>query len=170
VAEEPAAWLTENAHLIPPGQPVLDVASGKGRNALYMAAAGWPVHAIDRNPQALSSLAAAARARGLTVTTAVVDLEVKATTLGHHSFGGVLVFNYLHRRLMPILVDAVAPGGVLIYETFTEGQAERGHPRNPRFLLLDGELPGMVAPLEIVRAREGEFEGKLVSSIVARRT
>lgn len=163
------SWLVENAYLIPPGRPVLDVASGNGRNALYMAAGGWPVHAIDRDPAALSALEASARAQGWLVTTAVIDLETGAPALGHRRFAAVLVFNYLHRPLMPILVDAVAPGGVLIYETFTAGQALRGHPRNPAFLLRDGELPALVAPLEILRMREGEFEGKLVSAIVARR-
>ena len=81
----------------------------------------------------------------------------------------MLVFNYLHRPLMPALVDALEPGGVLIYETFTVGQAERGHPRNPAFLLGDGELPRLVAPLEVIRERgKGSVDGKLVSSIVAR--
>ena len=81
----------------------------------------------------------------------------------------MLVFNYLHRPLMPAIVDAVEPGGVLIYETFTAGQAQRGRPTNPAFLLRDGELPALVAPLAVLRAREGDFEGRLVSSIVAAR-
>jgi hypothetical protein len=70
---------------------------------------------------------------------------------------------------MPAIVEAVAPGGVLIYETFTIAQAARGRPRNPAFLLNPGELPELVEPLRIVRAREGEFEGRCVASIVAMR-
>lgn len=165
----PAAWLIENAYLIPSGESVLDVASGAGRNAWYVALAGWPVHAIDRDAAALSALERAAGSAGLAITTTVRDLEAGMPPIVPRSYGGVLVFNYLHRPLVPILVDAVAPGGVLIYETFTIGQAERGHPRNPAFLLRERELPALVAPLQILRAREGEFDGKLISSIVARR-
>jgi hypothetical protein len=81
----------------------------------------------------------------------------------------VIVFNYLHRPLMPAIVEAVAAGGVLIYETFTVAQALRGRPRNPSFLLNPGELPALVQPLRVVRTREGEFEGKCVASVVAMR-
>jgi hypothetical protein len=77
------------------------------------------------------------------------------------------VFNYLHRPLMPVIVEAVASGGILIYETFTVAQARRGHPKNPAFLLDDGELPRLVAPLKVLRAREGEFHGSFVASVVA---
>jgi SAM-dependent methyltransferase len=158
----PSPWLAENLRFIPRGAPVLDVASGGGRNALFLARGGWQVHAVDRDAAAMDRL------DGL-VTTTVLDLEAGSVTLGHRVYGAVIVFNYLHRPLLPAIVDAVAPGGVLIYETFTAGQAERGHPRNPAFLLHEGELPMLVAPLDVVRFREGEYDGKLVASIVAMR-
>jgi SAM-dependent methyltransferase len=139
---------------------VLDVACGKGRNALFLARSGWSVHAVDRDADALARL-------DRLVTTEVVDLESGTPALGHREYGAVIVFNYLHRPLMPAIVEAVAPGGVLIYETFTAGQRARGHPRNPAFLLREGELPTLVAPLDVVRSREGEFDGKLVASLVA---
>ena len=72
--------------------------------------------------------------------------------------------------LFPRLVKAVAPGGVLVYETFLVSQAERGHPRNPAFLLEPGELPRLVHPLEVLRSREGDFDGAMLASVVARRT
>lgn len=164
-----APWLVQHIGLIPPGLPVLDVASGKGRHALFLADGGWAVHAIDRDEEALAELRASAATRRLPVTTEVIDLEHGASCFGSERFGAVVVFNYLHRPLMPALVDAVAPGGVLIYETFTVGQAARGHPKNPAFLLEAGELSALVAPLEILRSREGEFEGKLIASVVAQR-
>ena len=161
---EPAQWLVDNLDLIPRDAVVLDVASGKGRNALFLAHAGWRVHAIDRDGAALAALAAGETR----ITTETIDLEsVPAPSLGREQYGAVIVFNYLHRPLMPAIIDAVAPGGVLIYETFTRGQALGGHPRNPGFLLNEGELPTLVAPLVVVRSREGEFDGKLIASIVA---
>ncbi len=81
----------------------------------------------------------------------------------------VLVFNYLHRPLMPAIRAAVKPGGRIVYETFTARQAERGHPKNPAFLLNDGELPALMGPFAILRSREGEFDGRFVASIVAER-
>jgi protein-L-isoaspartate O-methyltransferase len=165
----PSAWLIANVDLIPPGARVLDVASGSGRHAVFLAERGFTVHAVDRDADTLAELAATAAARGLRITTEVKDLELGAPSLGRAEYGAVIVFNYLHRPLMPAIVEAISPGGVLIYETFTVGQAQRGHPRNPAFLLRDGELATLIAPLVIVRAREGDFEGKLISSIAARR-
>jgi SAM-dependent methyltransferase len=158
----PAAWLVDNLDLIPRGGRVLDVACGRGRNALFLANSGWNVHAIDRNSALLSQLAGAER-----VTTEVVDLESGTPFLGHRSYDAVIVFNYLHRPLMPAIVDAVADGGVLIYETFTSDQALRGHPKNPAFLLCVGELPALVAPLRVLRSREGDFDDKSIASVVA---
>jgi hypothetical protein len=81
----------------------------------------------------------------------------------------VLVFNYLHRPLMPAIVDAVAPGGLLFYETFTVDQAARGRPTSPAHLLQHGELPMLVAPLTVIRARDGEVSGRMMAGVVARR-
>ena len=79
----------------------------------------------------------------------------------------MVVTNYLHRALMPAIVRAVAPGGVLVYETFTAAQAGRGTPTNPAFLLAPGELPRLVAPLAVIRQREGDIDGRHVASVVA---
>jgi hypothetical protein len=98
-----------------------------------------------------------------------VDLEVADVDLGRGAWSAILVFNYLHRPLFAALRRALAPGGVLIYETFTIGQRQRGRPRNPAFLLQPGELLDLVAPLEVVRSREGDYGGKLIASVAARR-
>jgi len=162
-------WLVSHASRIPKGARVLDVASGAGRHAIYLAAHGYAVHAVDRSAEALAALAAIARDQKLPITTEVLDLESPSVAFPRAAFGGVIGFNYLHRPLFPALRVAVAPGGVLIYETFTRGQAERGHPKNPAFLLNAGELSDLVQPFTIVAAREGEFAGKSISSIVAMR-
>ena len=85
------------------------------------------------------------------------------------NYDAIFVFNYLHRPLMPALRAALKPGGRLFYETFTTRQAERGHPKNPAFLLKDGELAELVAPLTVLRSREGDVDGRFVASIVAER-
>ena len=165
----PSRWLVDHLDLLPKGRRVLDVASGRGRHALALAAAGWTVHAIDRDVDVLAALQEAARGLAGTVTTEVIDLEAGPVALGADAYGGIVVFNYLYRPLMPALIDALEPGGVLLYETFTRGQAARGHPRNPAFLLDEGELPRLVAPLQVLRSFEGERDGHLIASVVARR-
>jgi SAM-dependent methyltransferase len=170
---EPASpWLLDCASLLPAGGRALDVACGRGRHALLLAAAGFEVTACDHDREALTVLDARARKRGLSVLTRTIDLEARdpdLPDLGSETFALVVVFRYLHRPLFPTLQQALAPGGVLVYETFTRAQAARGHPRNPRFLLEEGELSGLVAPLEVLRSEEGEREGACVARVVARR-
>lgn len=166
----PSPWLIENADLLPRGGKVLDVACGRGRHALLMASAGFDVRAIDRNPEAIDVLARTAARMNLPIDTAVVDLETDPPPdLSVAAHDAILVFNYLHRALVPALRNALKPGGRIFYETFTTRQAERGHPKNPDFLLRDGELTELMAPLTIVRSREGEFDGRCLASIVAER-
>ncbi len=165
----PAGWVIENADLLSPGMRVLDVAAGRGRHALLFAAAGWPVTAIDRDEARMTALQAVADRLGWPVTTVVRDLETGQVDLGDAAFDLVIVTNYLHRPLMPSLTRAVAPGGLLFYETFTTAQAARGRPSNPAFLLASGELPRLVAPLVVERQREGDVDGRMVASVVARK-
>ena len=168
-APSPAGWILDNADLLRPGMRVLDVAAGSGRHARLFAAAGWPVTALDRDADRIGALAAEAARRQWPLTALVRDLESGAADLGAAAWDLIVVTHYLHRPLMPELVRALAPGGVLLYETFTTAQALRGRPTNPAFLLQSGELPRLVAPLEIVRQREGEVDGRMVASVAARR-
>lgn len=166
----PSTWVIANADLLRRGGKVLDVACGRGRHALLMAGAGFEVHAIDGNPAAIDFLKGAAERLQLSIDARVVDLETDPPPdLAPGGYDAILVFNYLHRPLFPALRRALAPGGRLFYETFTRAQAERGHPKNPAFLLTEGELPQLVAPLTIVRAREGDVDGRCIASVVAER-
>ena len=165
----PAAWLTEHAHLLPPRGTALDVACGRGRHALWLAERGLSVVALDRDADAIRDLQAQATARGLPIAAAVRDLESGSPSLGTEAFDTIVVVHYLHRRLFASLLDALLPGGLLIYETFTRAQARRGKPTNPDFLLEEGELRRLVQPLEVIDWREGAFEERDVASIVARR-
>ena len=158
-----------NRDLLPPAGRALDVACGRGRHALFLARAGLHVRALDRDPARIAALAATARDLGLPIEAEVRDLETPAVDLGREAYDLVLVVHYLHRPLFPALVRALAPGGLLLYETFTSAQAARGKPTNPAFLLEPGELVRLVAPLEVLREREGEFEGRMVASVAARK-
>jgi rhodanese-related sulfurtransferase len=166
----PSPWLVDNVELLPGSGRVLDVACGKGRHALLLAAAGFAVTAVDRDPAALERLRGQAHRLELDVRVEAVDLEGPVVDLGQAVYDLIVVVRYLHRPLFPRLIDALAPGGALVCETFLAGQAERGHPRNPAFLLEPGELLRLVHPLEVLRSREGDFDGAMLASVVARRT
>ena len=144
-----SAWVTLWAALMPAGSRVLDVASGTGRHARWLAARGHAVDAVDRDAEALATLA---DAPGVTIHHA--DIENGPWPFEPGVYGGVVVANYLHRPLFPALVDALAGGGVLIYETFAAGNERYGRPSNPAFLLQPGELLEAVRGLLRVVAYE----------------
>ena len=166
---EPSRWLVDHAHLLPLTGDALDVASGRGRNALWLAGRGLQTHAIDRDLAAVEQLRTHAAALGLPLRAEAMDLECEGAMLPVAAYDLVVVVHYLHRPLFPQLTRALRPGGLLVYETFTRAQAARGKPRNPAFLLEPGELRALVQPLAISAEREGEFEGKMLSSVIARR-
>lgn len=130
---QPSPWVWRWTPLVPAGSAVLDVACGQGRHMRWFAQRGHPVTGVDRDPAAI----AAVRALGEAVE---ADIENGPWPLPGQRFGAVVVTNYLWRPLMPTLLDAVAPGGVLIYETFADGNQTVGKPSRPDFLLQPGEL------------------------------
>ena len=164
----PSSWLLQNGDLLK-GERALDVACGRGQHALLLASAGWQVRGVDRDVEAIERLRGTAERLGFDMALEVVDLEQGEPDLGDAVYDLIVVTRYLHRPLFPALRRALAPGGILLYETFTIAQAERGHPKNPRFLLEADELPALVAPLEVVRAEEGERDGQMMSAVVARK-
>jgi len=165
----PSSWLIANVDLLPRGGTVLDLACGRGRHALLLGSAGYRVRAVDRDEAKITALAADAERLELPVTAEVLDLEAQAPELGESAYDLVLATHYLHRPLFPALTRALRPGGLLLYETFTVDQARHGHPTNPDFLLEHGELARLVAPLAVLRQRDGEFEGRFVAGVAARR-
>jgi len=165
----PSSWLVENADLLPRGGDMLDLACGRGRHALLMAGAGYSVRAIDRDVEKIASLRADAERLSLPLTAETLDLEKEGLDLGASICDLLLVVHYLHRPLFPAIVRALRPGGLLLYETYTIDQAARGHPTNEAFLLRHGELRSLVAPLAILRERDGEFEGRMVAAVAARK-
>jgi SAM-dependent methyltransferase len=158
----PAAFLVQQLHRLPKGK-ALDVAAGSGRHALFLASHGYQVDAIDRDEQKLTQLASAARARQLVVVTRTVDLEQPAPyepDLGKETYDVIVVFFYLYRSLIPYLLDALKPGGVLVYETFTiDNYFHYNHPKRWDFCLAHNELLRMASSLQILHYDEGAHEG-----------
>jgi SAM-dependent methyltransferase len=122
------------AHISEGGR-VLDLACGSGRHSRLLAQKNHPVLAVDRNSLALAGLA------GVTgIETRPLELEGEDWPLAGESFAGIVVTNYLWRPRFPDLLALLAPGGVLIYETFMLGNEAYGKPSNPDFLLRPQEL------------------------------
>ena len=165
----PTSWLVQHAGLLPREGRALDVACGRGRHALWLAEHGLTTLAVDRDSEAIRELNEAARERRLSLRADVRDLEGGETSFHGSTFDVIVVVHYLHRPLFPALIEALAPGGLLVYETFTRAQAARGKPTNPDFLLKPGELLELVAPLEVLASREGDFDGRMIASVIARR-
>jgi len=155
----PADFLVEQTHRLPKGT-VLDVACGSGRNALYLAAQGFTVEGVDRDEQALAALAAEAGRRKLSnLTVRCMDLEA-GPDLSKEGYEGIVVFFFLYRPLMPLLVDALKPGGVLVYETFLiDNHVHHGHPKRREFCLERNELLHLAAGLRVIHYDEGAHEG-----------
>jgi SAM-dependent methyltransferase len=146
----PSAWVMRWAGLIRAHGSVLDVAAGSGRHARALAARGHKVSAVDVNCSGLADVRA-------TVEVIEADLETGLWPLGKRTFDGIVVTNYLHRPHFPHLAAALNAGGVLIFETFGQGNERLGRPRNPAFLLAPGELlRAFESVLEIVAYEHGE--------------
>ena len=169
----PSTWFLWQAHFIRPGARALDLACGEGRHALAAAALGATVLGVDRDSEKLATARELAASPGLSVELRAVDLETTWPQFGE--FDVVLLFNYLDRARMPDIVACLAPGGILIMETFLRAQRELGWgPESGDHLLEAGELPQLVRPLEVVHGREvlepvDAERWRAVASIVARR-
>ncbi len=151
---QPSAWVRRFTPLITPGGSVLDLACGAGRHARLLAALGHAVEAVDRNADALATLAGTA---GICLRQA--DLEAGPWPYYGYAFDGIVVTNYLHRPIMPNLLGALAEGGVLIYETFMLGNERFGKPSDPAHLLRSGELLEQVRKrFSVVAFEQGEVE------------
>jgi SAM-dependent methyltransferase len=138
----PSPWVQRFASQVVAGGRILDLACGSGRHTRYLAGLGYQVEALDRDEAALASLADLPN-----VHTHLADVEGGPWPYYSTYFDGIVVTNYLHRPLLPQLINALGEGGVLIYETFMVGNEKFGKPSNPNFLLRPGEL------LEVVRRR-----------------
>jgi SAM-dependent methyltransferase len=160
----PSPWIVRFAPLNVPGARVLDLACGHGRHARFLAARGHRVVAVDRDAEALATLAGVPG-----IETRELDLERGAWPLSGERFDAIVVANYLHRPLFPHLLSALAGDGVLLYETFARGNEAYGRPANPEFLLAPGELLQMAAGrLTVVAFEQGSASPPARAAVVGR--
>lgn len=161
---EVSPWVRRWSHLVPDAATLLDVACGSGRHVRWFAARGARVTGVDRDAQALSALEPIAEVL-------VADIEAGPWPFAGRRFDAVVVTNYLWRERLPDVLASLAPGGVLIYETFAEGNQAFGKPSNPAFLLRRGELLQACRDLQVVAYEDGVIEApaRCVQRIVALR-
>lgn len=157
---------------------VLDLACGAGRNGLFLLSHNVPVIFADNNEAHLQSISAAldnAGEVGRRSECWLIDLEADqsegANPLAERIFDAVVVFNYLHRPLFPAIREAIRPGGLIVYETFTVKQKRYGRPSNPDFLLKTGELREAFDGWECLEDFEGDVPNptRAVARLIARK-
>ena len=157
---------------------VLDLACGAGRNGLFLVSHNVPVIFADNNEAHLQSIRSALDLAEFSVSNSecwLIDFEAEVeegrNPLAGKSFDAVIVFNYLHRPLFPLIEAAIRPGGLIVYETFTVDQKKFGRPRNPDFLLRHEELRRAFAGWEIIESFEGEASNpkRAISRLIARK-
>lgn len=152
----PSPWVTRFGARVAPGAPVLDVACGFGRHLRWFFERNHPVAGVDRSQDAINTIASELshpdRARpGLLCA----DIENGPWPYADQAFGAVVVTNYLWRPLLPAILAAVGPGGMLIYETFAAGNETVGKPSRADFLLQPGELLQVCSGLRVIAYEDG---------------
>lgn len=150
--EPPSAWVRRWSHLVPAHGRVLDIACGHGRHLQWFASRGRAVTGVDCSPEAIAAVAPLGEA-------ILADIENGPWPLLEagqvRQFDAVIVTNYLWRPLFDVMAQSVAPGGVLIYETFSTGNETVGKPSRPDFLLQSAELLSAFAGLRVIAFEEG---------------
>ncbi len=145
-------WVARFAPLVPRSGAVLDIACGSGRNLRHFRAKGHPVVGVDIDTRGVADFSGQPD-----VEIVSADLEAGAWPFAGRRFAAIVVTNYLHRPLFPDLLEALAPRGLLLYETFAMGNARFGRPSSPDFLLRNGELLDLVrGRLQVLAYEHGE--------------
>lgn len=151
-AEAPSVWVQRWSHLVRPGGSVLDVACGHGRHMRWFAVRGHVVTGVDRSPEAIATVAPLGEALQADIEDGPWPLQQDGQP---RQFDAVVVTNYLWRALLPVIQQSLAPGGVLLYETFAIGNETVGKPSRPDFLLQPGELLRAFAGLRVLAYEDG---------------
>lgn len=147
-----SAWVQRWSHLAPARGHLLDLACGSGRHMHWFQQLGFQTTGVDRDPQALMRASEFGRVIEADVENAPWPLMVAGQV---QQFDVVVVTNYLWRALFPTVLQSLAPGGLLLYETFTQGHESVGRPARPEFLLRPGELLQVCRNLHVVAYENG---------------
>jgi tellurite methyltransferase len=161
-----ARFLVDNIALLPRGR-VLDVAMGRGRNAVYLAGMGYQVEGIDIAPERVNGAVELAQKNGVTIRATVADLEA-GYRIEKSAYDVIICFNYLYRPLIPEIRGGLRQGGMVVYETYLVDQAQWGKPKNPEHLLRHNELLELFRDFRCLRYREGVLAPQqAMASIIA---
>ncbi len=161
---EASGWVKRWSHLVPVGGNVLDIACGHGRHMAWFAARGHAVTGVDRSPEAIDAVRHLGEAVLADIENAPWPLVRRSDSMqaeqgtcatATRTFDAVVVANYLWRPLLPTIAQSVTPGGVLIYQTFAEGNQTVGKPSRPDFLLQPGELLRAFSQFRVIAFEEG---------------
>jgi 2-polyprenyl-3-methyl-5-hydroxy-6-metoxy-1,4-benzoquinol methylase len=156
--QPPSSFLTEifssASWQIAPGR-ALDVATGRGRNACFLAERGFSVDAMDISEVGLQEARKTAEAKGLAIN--FIQTELEQAALPGPAYDLIVNFNFLERSLILKMKDAIKLGGHVIFETYLVDQRVLGHPRNPAFLLGHNELLELFRDFRVLLYREGKF-------------
>ena len=159
-APEAAYVLRENQHLLPASGMALDIACGLGANSVFLAEHGLKTYAWDISSVAINKLCALATQRKLPIVAEIRDLAQQP--LPPEQFDVIVIAHYLERPLVPSIIAALKPGGLLFYQTFTRARVHvEAGPQKDEWLLADGELLSMFQPLCPVVYREERLIGDL---------
>ncbi len=144
------------APLMPRGKPVIDIAAGQGRDVIFLSRRGFHAYGLERSREAIKLARQAAAENGVEIT--MVPGEAEHLPFKRGAAGAITIFYFLLREIMDELVAMLAPGGLLVYETFTKRQNAIDRKRDPRYLLDDGELVTYFRDLELLFYEEGIFD------------
>jgi tellurite methyltransferase len=162
----PARFLQDNIMLLPKGR-ALDVAMGKGSNAVFLAKMGYDVEGVDISPEAVADALEEARRAEVTIKAEVADLEGEYV-IRKSAYDVIICFRYLQRSLIPQIKNGLRKGGMVVYETFTIDQTRFGRPKNPDYLLKHNELLDMFREFRCLHYWEGILENhSAVAQILA---
>ncbi|KAA0244606.1 MAG: class I SAM-dependent methyltransferase [Candidatus Brocadia sp. AMX2] len=167
--KEPVEFLKEHIDILPRGK-ALDIAMGEGRNAVFLAENGFAVDGCDISEIAVKKAKELAKEHNVAIHAFVADLET--SKLPKDTYDVIACFYYLQRDLIPQMKEALKPGGMIIYETYTIENRERGFegPKNKDYLLKPNELLDLFKDLKIIYYRELVLNNKkAIASLIAKK-
>ena len=173
LGKAPNPFLKKYIHLLPKGK-ALDIATGEGRNAVFLAQQGFEVDAVDISEKGLKKARKLAREKGVKINTSLVDLD--QYPIGKEQYDLIADFYFLKRRLIPRIKKGVKKGGKVILETYLleHRTLGTGGPKQTKYFLKPNELLRLFRDFRVLFYREGIFrEGgrrKAVASLIAQKT